>query len=176
MSLRETDRLSVLRECAERLARAEGEKVQSATEPFVAFLAGGHCFGVHLRSVVYAGRVRHLTPLPGGSSYLLGITVLAGHLVSMLDVAAFLELRQQGLSDVSCCLVVQANGRELGLAAEQLIGIEEVPADRIASLGTGGKTAIIKQAAVLYRTRMLLIDLEQLIADERLSGGGANHG
>ena len=39
----------------------------------------------------------------GGPPYLLGICALAGHLVSVLDVAAFLGLRQRGLNDVACC-------------------------------------------------------------------------
>ena len=161
----------ILRGRAERLARAEGESEVAAIEPLVAWNASGHTFGVRLEHVVYAGRLRHLTPLPGGSPYLLGITMLAGHLVSVLDVAAFLELRQQGLGDVTCCLVVQSGGREIGLAAEQLIGIEDVPTQRIAALGTGGAPAassIITRAAFLDRFRILLIDLERLIGDPRL--------
>jgi purine-binding chemotaxis protein CheW len=161
----------ILRGRAERLARAEGETEVAAIEPLVAFMVSGQCFGVRLDHVVYAGRLRHLTPLPGGSPYLLGITVLAGHLVSVLDVAAFLELRHHGIGDVTCCLVVQSGGREIGLAAEQLIGIEDVPMQRIAqvgSLNSAGSAAIVTRAALLDRFRILLIDLERMIGDPRL--------
>lgn len=165
----------ILRGRAERLARAEGETEVAAIEPLVAWNASGHCFGVRLEHVVYAGRLRHLTPLPGGSPYLLGITVLAGHLVSVLDVAAFLELRQQGLGDVTCCLVVQSGGREIGLAAEQLIGIEDVPMGRISAVGNPGPSAIISRAAFLDRFRILMIDLERLISDPRLGKPRGGH-
>jgi purine-binding chemotaxis protein CheW len=158
----------ILRGRAERLARAEGETEVAAIEPLVAWNASGHCFGVRLEHVVYAGRLRHLTPLPGGSPYLLGITVLAGHLVSVLDVAALLDLRQQGLGDVTCCLVVQSGGREIGLAAEQLIGIEDVPLQRISAIGNPGNSAIIGRAALLDRYRILVIELDRLISDPRL--------
>lgn len=164
----------ILRERARRLAEAEGELELAATEPFVAFAVSGQTFGVPLRRVVYAGRLRHLTPLPGGSSYLLGITVLAGHLVSVLDVAAFLGLRHQGVGDVNCCIVVQSGGRELGIAAEQLIGIEEIPTQRIANISAAGSTEAVTRAAFLDRLRMLLIDLERLITDSRLAGGGGH--
>lgn len=166
----------ILRDRARRLAEAEGELELQATEPFVAFTVSGQTFGVPLKSVVYVGRLRHLTPLPGGSPYLLGITVLSGHLVSVLDVAAFLDLRHQGLGDVNCCLVVQAGGRQLGLAAEQLIGIEEIPSQRIATISAAGSTEAVTRAAFLDRLRMLLIDLERMIGDVRLSGSGADHG
>ena len=167
----EKDSIGILRARAERLSRAERTSEVAAVEPIVAFMASGHCFGVRLDHVVYAGRLRHLTPLPGGSPYLLGITVLAGHLVSVLDVAAFLDLRQQGLGDVTCCLVVQAGGREIGLAAEQLIGFEDVPAQRIAPIGSlngANGTPIVSSAAMLERFRILIIELDRLIGDPRL--------
>lgn len=173
--MRDREAAVILRERAEKLSRAEGETQVAATQSIVAFMVSGQCFGVPLEHVVYAGRLRHLTPLPGGSSFLLGITVLAGHLVSVLDMASFLDLRQQGLGDITCCLVVQAGGREIGLAAEQLIGIEDVPTQRIASIGgIGGKntaasSTIVTRAAFLDRLRMMLIDLEGLIADPRLA-------
>lgn len=170
-----SSKLSILAARAERLASAEDEAQITATLAYVGFIVSGQCFGVPLPHVIYAGRLRHLTPLPGGSPYLLGITVLAGHLVSVLDVASFLELRQQGLGDVTCCLVVQCDGREIGLAAEQLIGIEDIPPQRISSVGNLGSSSsngIVCRAAFLDRLRMLLIDLERLIADSRLSGGG----
>jgi chemotaxis signal transduction protein len=166
----------ILRERAVRLALAEGESEVSATEPYVAFMVSGHCFGVPLKSVLYAGRLRHLTPLPGGAPYLLGITVLAGHLVSVLDIAGFLSLRQQGLGDVTCCLVVQAGERELGLCAEQLIGIEDVPVSRIMSIAASSSTLVLSRAAFLDRFRLLILDLDRLIADPRLSGTGDAHG
>jgi chemotaxis signal transduction protein len=177
MNDREVEQL--LKERAVRLAQAEGETEAGPTESVVAFLASGECFGVPLGQVRHAGRLRHLTPLPGGSPYLLGITVMAGHLVSVLDVAAFLDLRQQGLGDVSCCIVVQAGGRQIGLCAEQLIGIEDLPAKSIVSIGGhSGKaaSAVIGRAALLDRLRILLIDLEPLLADSRLAGGPSRHG
>jgi chemotaxis signal transduction protein len=180
---REVEQL--LKERALRLAQAEGQEELGSIESVVAFMVSGQCFGVPLGRVRHAGRLRHMTPLPGGSSYLLGITVMAGHLVSVLDVASFLDLRKQGLGDVSCCLVVHAGGRQIGLAAEQLIGIEDVPAKSIVNIfGIGGVAgagaasgpAVVSRAAMLDRLRILLIDLEPLMADKRLGGGPVRHG
>ncbi len=173
MSAQDGDLLLILKDRARRLASTEENPQTAPTEPYVAFLASGQCFGVPLNHVIYAGRLRHLTPLPGGSPYLLGITVLAGHLVSVLDVAAFLNLRNKGLGDVTCCLVVQWEDREIGLSAEQLIGIEDVPIEKISPIGpSAGAT----RAALLGRLHMLILDLDRLLGDARLSPNGSGHG
>lgn len=157
----------LLAERAVQLARRELDDDKAAVLPHVAFQAAGQPFAVPLRYVVHASRLRHLTPIPGGPPYLLGICALAGHLVSVLDVAAFLGLRQRGLSDVACCLVVSVQGRELGLCAEQLLGIEDIPAAKVAPFLSG--SAAISQVAMMEKLQLLILDLPQLLSDARLT-------
>lgn len=156
----------LLHQRAQQLARRERSSDEVALLPHVAFQAADQQFAVPLRYVVYASRLRHLTPIPSGPPYLLGICALAGHLVSVLDVAAFLNLRQRGLSDVACCLVVSYEGRELGLCAERLLGIEDIPAATIAPWSSG--SPVIQQVATLSKLRLLILDLPQLLSDARL--------
>lgn len=163
-----TDEISrLLSERAAQLARRELDDNQATLLPHVAFQAAGQQFAVPLRYVVHASRLRHLTPIPGGPPYLLGICALAGHLVSVLDVAAFLDLRQRGLSDVACCLVVSLQGRELGLCAERLLGIEDIPAGQLAPWLSG--SVMISHVATLPKLQLLILDLPQLLSDPRLT-------
>lgn len=157
----------LLHERAAQLSRRARSEEESALLPHVAFQSAGEQFAVPLRYVVHASRLRHLTPIPGGPSYLLGICALAGHLVSVLDVAAFLELRHRGLQDVACCLVVSVDGRELGLCAERLLGIEDLPATSI--LPWASVHGAVGQIATLETQRFLILDLQKLLLDPRLS-------
>ena len=77
-----------------------------------------------------------------------------------------MDLRQRGLSDVACCLVVSYEGRELGICAERLLGIEDVPAATISPWLSG--SSMIPQMATLPKLRLLLLDLPQLLSDPRL--------
>jgi purine-binding chemotaxis protein CheW len=156
----------LLNERASLLARRERGTDASTLLPHVAFAAAGEQFAVPLQHVVYASRLRHLTPIPGAPPYLLGICALAGHLVSVLDVAAFLDLRHRGIHDVACCLVVSVDGRELGLCAERLLGIEDIPSTAILSWMSG--IAAIPQVATTEQQRLLILDLPQLLLDPRL--------
>jgi len=160
-----------LRERATRLSRSVANKQQSGTESFVAFLIGKQCFGVPLQSVIYAGRLRHLTPIPNGPPYLMGITLLAGHLISVLDIAALFSLRRPGVADVNSCLIVESGPRKIGLAAEQALGIEEIPHDQISEISLSEAAGSIRRAAFVERMHILLLDPQAVLADPRLLRG-----
>lgn len=157
----------LLTERAALLAVKDTSQNQTARLPHVAFQSAGEFFAAPLHHVVHAGRLRHLTPIPGGPPYLLGVCALAEHLVTVLDVATFLDLRHRGLDDVVCCLVVSHNGRELGLCAERLLGIEDIPETCCQSWSCGH--AAVSQVATLGKQRFLLLDLAALFVDPRLA-------
>lgn len=170
----ERDRLAILRERAEKLATLQAAVDDQVTEPLVGFEIGGHGFAVPVRHVVYGGRLRHLTAIPSSPPYLLGVTALSGHLVSIVDLPELLGLRQRGLGDVTAGLVVAHGARKLGLGAEQLLGIFEVPAARIKSYRNAGSITprIVLPGGDGGGRSSLVIAVDELFADPRLGGGG----
>ena len=164
------DVLALLRARAQKLALVESEAHAVDHEQHVAFTLGGHALAVPLGAVLYAGRLRHLTVVPGADASLLGVTALSGHVVTVLDVAALLQLPRSGLRDLGACLVVQIGARKLGLAADQLLGIEDIPGDCIRSFAAGG--AELPRVATLRERQVLLVSLPALLRDPRLAGDG----
>ena len=172
--MRETapDLAALLRERARRLAQPELAEGAIGTEAVTVFAIGGQCFGLPLADVAYAARLQHLTPIPRGERHYLGLTWVGGYLVTVLDVATLLGLREVGLRDVTSCVVASRGSRQLGFGAEVLLGIEEVPASRIAPLpAADSQTAGACRVAFVGADRVLLLDLGQLLA--RLDLGGA---
>jgi chemotaxis signal transduction protein len=161
------DAASILRARAQALAVRDQSELERSTEELATFSIGGHAIGVPMEHVAHASALKHLTEIPGGPGYLVGLTAVEGHLVSLLDLAAFLELARQGVGDVTGALVVSWKGRELGLAAEQLHGIEDVPKHTIASL-PGGVGPLARIARRTSGGDLLLLDVETLIDDPRL--------
>jgi chemotaxis signal transduction protein len=163
------DAETVLRRRAEALARREEPEAALGTEELATFSVGGHHIGVPMSRVTRAAALRHLTEIPGGPPYLIGVTAVEGHLVSLLDLASFLALERRGVSDVTGTLVVGAGGRELGLAAEQLYGIEDVPVRAVTPLerAIGPLTRIAQQKG----RDVLILDVEALFDDPRLGKG-----
>ena len=161
------DVASILRARAQALAVRDQSELERSTEELATFSIGGHVIGVPMEHVARASALKHLTEIPGGPGYLVGLTAVEGHLVSLLDLAAFLELTRQGVGDVTGALVVSWKGRELGLAAEQLHGIEDVPKHTIAPL-PGGVGPLGRIARRSSGRDLLLLDVETLIDDARL--------
>jgi chemotaxis signal transduction protein len=157
----------ILRERARALSAREGEG-PGPTEELVTFTIGGHTFAVAVGQVLRAAALRHFTEIPGGPPYLIGVTGVEGHLVSLLDLTQFVGLVRHGVGDVTVCLVVGRASRELGLAVEQLLGIEDVPTREITPNPSGGP---LTRVATIGARRLLIVDLERLLDDPRLGLG-----
>jgi chemotaxis signal transduction protein len=101
-----------------------------------------------------------------------GLTAVDGHLVALIDLPLLHDLGRSGISDIAACVVVQGGGREIGLGAEQLFGLEDVPESAIVNLPAA--TGALRQAARLPGRDLLLLDVDALFEDPRL--GSAAHG
>jgi purine-binding chemotaxis protein CheW len=162
------DVVRILRERARALAQRDEVEHLAETEPLATFTVGGHPIGVPVAHVGRASALRSLTEIPGAPEWLVGISSVEGHLVSLLDLVRLLALPRRGVGDLTALVVVAARGREIGLLAEQLHGIEDVPARAIAPLpgATGPLTRIARTGA----RELLVLDVPLLFADARLSG------
>jgi chemotaxis signal transduction protein len=156
---------AILRERARLLARPEWEDHDDTVE-LAAFKIGGHTIGVPLMHVSRAADLRHLTEIPGGPPHLIGVTAVDGKLVSLLDLTALYGLRGRGIGDVTGTILVAHGRREIALAAEQLVGIEDVPPEAIKPIP--GAQSPLSRIATLESQAMLVLDVEALFADARL--------
>lgn len=160
----------LLRERAKKLARREQSDAGVESEPLVIFSIGGQSFGLPLAGVVYAARLQHLTPIPRAASHYLGLTWMGGYLVTVLDAAALLGMRDDRLRDVTTCVIGSCGSRQLGFGAEQIVGIEDVPASQITPLPPSDpQERGAARLAFLGTGRAFLLDLGQLLA--RLDAG-----
>jgi chemotaxis signal transduction protein len=170
MTRPDRDVAALLRQRARSLARPVTEEAADA-EALATFTIGGHAIGLPLRCVVRASELRHLTELPGAPPWLLGLTAVEGHLVSLLDLALFLGLKRSGVADVRGVLVIAAGKRELGLAAEELLAIADVRGADVAPLpGGSGALGRVARGAGPQGSDLLLLDVESLFDDSRLAG------
>jgi purine-binding chemotaxis protein CheW len=157
---------AILRERARILALRDASELAATTEELATFGIGGHLIGVPMVRVTRAAALKHLTEIPGGPPFLVGVTAVEGQLVSLLDLAVLLGLSRRGVGDITGSLVVSWGAREIGLAAEQLFGIEDVPVRDIAPLP--GATGPLTRVARLPERELLLLDVETLFDDPRL--------
>jgi len=163
----ERDVESILQARARALAQPEVEEARD-TEALATFNIGGHVLGVPIDRVVRASDLRHITEVPDAPAYLLGLTAVEGFLVSLLDLAEFLGLGRRGVADVRGILVVAGAGREIGLAAEQLLGIVDVPGSETTPLEVTPALPRVARRRGPHGSDLMIIDVDELLADSRL--------
>jgi purine-binding chemotaxis protein CheW len=157
----------ILRQRATAMATRDRHDEVVQTEAVVTFVLAGYCLGVPLARVAHVGTINQLSEIPGAPEYLVGAIVSRGRVVSLLDLALFLPLKRLGGGDVTAAITIAHEGRELGLAAEQLIGVEDIASDII--VGAGGFPPPIPRLAPLRNRDVLLLDTGLLLQDRRIA-------
>lgn len=118
------DAAQILQERALQLSQAETEVGSGDITEYATFLFGGHAFAVPMKDTIRANPIRHITEVPRSPPYLVGLSAMEGQLISLLDVVTFYELPRGRVADVSGVVVVTDGKRAIGLAAEELLGVD----------------------------------------------------
>src|SRR5688572_1737842 len=104
----------ILRARARALAARDDDERAQPTESLASFALGGRAIAVPVIHVARAVSPSQMTPIPLGPAWLVGLTAVQGHLVSLLVLVRFLEVPRRGMRDLSSVLVATAGARELG--------------------------------------------------------------
>jgi purine-binding chemotaxis protein CheW len=141
------------------LARGEGAQA-------VAFRLGGELYGCDIRLVEEVVTRRQVHPLPDVPAHLLGVLLLRGEMVPVMDVAPALGLALR-TEKAPAILVIGVGEARLGVAAEQVSEVLEVPADAIRPAPhTGGdRDAYVLGVARLQVGLVTLIDLAEILRE-----------
>lgn len=159
----------VLKARAQALSREPG-KAQSgdAGMDVLEFFLAHEKYAVESRHVREVYPLENLTPLPCTPLFVLGIVNLRGEIVSVLDLKKFFDLPERGLTDLNKVIVLQSGQMLFGILADTIAGVRRIPAAEIQpSLST---LAGIREKYLRGITpdRTILLDAEQLLADEQI--------
>lgn len=131
----------------------------------VAFRLGGELHGCDIRLVEEVVTKRAVHPLPDVPGHVLGMLLLRGEMVPVLDVAAALGLaRGPGAPSI---LVIGMGDARIGVAAESVHEVLDVPSDAIRPAPhTGGdRDAYVVGVARLEIGLVNLIDLAEILRE-----------
>jgi purine-binding chemotaxis protein CheW len=84
------------------------------------FLLGNGTFGVDARQIQEVARVGEVTPVHHAPACIVGIRNLRGHIVTVLDLRALLELGRVQTSPENRILIVEGQGEPIGLLVDSV--------------------------------------------------------
>ncbi len=141
------------------------EPVELGVDHVVVRLGGGR-YGICAPDVAEVTRLPRLTRVPGTPTWVCGVANWRGHVLPLVDLRPLLQVAAVALPSSARVVVVAVGELEVGLVAEAVTGLVEVPdrldprpvtlvgdaADLVAGLtdgGPGGPVAALRTDAVL---------------------------
>jgi len=160
---------STLKERA-RILSLEARSNEAGEEyiEIVEFLLAQERYGIETRHIREVYPLKELTPLPSTPPFVLGVVNARGRIVPVVDIKTIFGLPDRGLTDLNKLIIVRANGVELGLVADTIVGVQRVPLHDIQpSLPTlsGIRAEYLKGVT---KERKVIIDAEKVLLDEKL--------
>ena len=111
---------------ARALARPFEADASSSTLQFFVFEASGETFAADARNVPGVFRLRHLSPVPGARPCLAGLTSWRGEILPLLDLEQALDRPREGLDDRAWVVVLERDGRRIGILTGEPGGMIEI--------------------------------------------------
>ena len=161
-----------LRERAKALAREpqSAERAEAAEERIqvIEFLLAYERYGIESSFIREVYPLKDLTPLPCTPPFVLGIINVRGQIRSVLDIKRFFDLPQKGLTDLNQVLLVRGDDMELGILADEVLGVRSLPMSAIqpapATL-TGIRAEYLRGVTA---DRLILLNVAAILSDERI--------
>lgn len=139
----------------------------------VSFRLGGELHGCDIRLVEEVVTRHPVHPLPDVPPEVLGMLLLRGEMVPVMDVAGALGLQRRAEGAPSVLVVAMGDGR-VGVAVESVHEVMDVPADSIRPAPhTGGdRDAYVLGVARLGSGLVNLIDLAEILRERTTLDSG----
>jgi purine-binding chemotaxis protein CheW len=125
---KEKERKRILRERSRELAGSTGSVIpQEEMLSVIEFDLAGERYGVELTRVREVAMLKELTPVPCTPVFVLGVINLRGEIHTVIDLKKFFELPPRGITELNKVIMLQAEGRQLGILADSITGVRSVP-------------------------------------------------
>ena len=163
------DARRILKTRAQELAR-EPER-EPAAEGFlevVEFVLSGERYAVETAQVREVHQLRNLTALPCTPAFVAGIVNLRGQILAVVNLKKFFGLPERGITEFDKVIVVRAGEMELGLLADDILGVRAVPVGAIGPAPAALSGLRKEYLKGVTAEPLIVLDVAKLLADPRI--------
>ncbi len=139
---------------------------------FISFSVGEEEYGLELLKVKEVIRVREITWLPKAPSFVKGIINLRGDVIPIISLREKFGLPSQESTAATRVIVVEVDGRLVGMVVDSASQVVRIPADQIDPpppvLG-GASQEFITGVGKREDTLMILLNVDAILSGEEIA-------
>jgi purine-binding chemotaxis protein CheW len=139
------------------------------TLQLVSFHLGSELYGIEITKVREIILITGITRIPQMPHYLKGLINLRSTVIPVVDLRALFGLPEGEMTDESRIMVIQANGRTIGIVVDAVSEVLRVKQEQIApppptveKLGRDYLTGLVK----LDNHLLILLDIDKILGDQ----------
>ena len=163
------EKRTILRARAKSLAQEPERKGEAEKYlEVLAFLLAHETYAIETVFIREVYPLTELTPLPCTPDYIFGIINIRGQILTIIDMKKFFDLPEKGITNLNRVIVVRNEDMELGILADEIIGIKSIFGDDIKpppATITGIGAEYLKGVT---EDRLIVLDADKILSDKRL--------
>jgi purine-binding chemotaxis protein CheW len=163
------EKRTVLRSRAKRLSQEiERERTDEEYLEILEFLLAQETYAIETPFIREVYPLTELTPLPCTPAFVFGLINIKGQILTVVDMKKFFDLPERGITNLNKVIVVRKEAMELGILADEIIGIRNIPANKLQPplLTMSGIQADYLKGVT--GERLIVLDMERFLTDRRL--------
>lgn len=164
-----TTKERILKERAAQISQPTLKEKESETAMLMLeFLLSDEHYALDSRYVKEVCFINALTPIPCTPDFVLGVVNLRGEILSVLDVKRFFNLPHKGITNLNRVIVVQHQGVELGILADEIIGERKVVLERLQNDISNITKNNDEFVEGLTEDRLIVLNIEAFLSSEKI--------
>ena len=136
---------------------------------YLSFMVGNEEFGIEIFCVKEIINIVSITQVPSSPSYVKGIINLRGDIIPVMDVRARFRMEERPYDDVTCIIVVEQKGDNIGLIVDSVNEVKYIKESNISSPPSAKLSFSNQFVKSLGRSDdrvVLLVETDKLLYDE----------
>jgi purine-binding chemotaxis protein CheW len=122
------EKRTILRSRAKRLSQEiERKGTDEKYFEILEFLLAHETYAIETMFVREVYPMMELTPLPCTPVFVFGLINVRGQILTVMDMKKFFDLPGKGITNLNKVIVVRKDAMELGILADEIIGIRIIP-------------------------------------------------
>jgi purine-binding chemotaxis protein CheW len=146
------------------------EEEDTQKDKFLTFKLAKESYGIEIKYVTEIIGIQKITEVPDMPDFLKGVINLRGKVIPVMDVRIRFSLGSREYDDRTCIVVVDIDGRAMGLVVDRMQEVSDIPENQIEPppRASSERGRYVQGMGKFGDEVKILLDVNKLLAEDEL--------